>query len=397
MEFINNPHCNKPFLAKEDTNWYIQFWYKFDGKRLVKKFAFNLNSDDFRVRTKGKVVEINKVDRKKFAESYLNEINVLLKTHYFNPITKQFDILDEADNSFIHFIEKYLNNPYVTIEDSTLKTYTSYFNVFKEYLTSNNLVNLTLKEVTKPIINNFLVQFKTPNHSNGNLRFLKAVFNYCVKDLEVLPLSPIKNIKYQDVTDSDSNKPYTPDEFKQLLTVAKSMDNEFYILLLMQFYTLRRPTEILKLQYKDFDFVNNTIYFSGTIAKTNKRQTATLPNFFMNLIAEQVPSDVESTHYFLGTVKDDSGRHRLKVFNVCPITIMYFQDKFKTRAIQNLIKKGQTIYSVKHSGVIALKEQGYTNQQIMELTGHTKEGTLGVYAREYNAKPIIRTDNLLVA
>jgi len=397
MEFINNPHCNKPFLAKEDTNWYIQFWYKFDGKRSIKKFAFNLNSDEFRVKTKGKVTEVNKVDRKKFADTYLNEVNGLLKSHYFNPITKRFDTLDEADKTLVYFIEKYLSNPYVTVEASTLKTYTSYFNVFKEYLTANNLINLTLKEVTKALINNFLVQFKTPNHSNGNLRFLKAVFNYCVKDLEVIPLSPIKNIRYQEVTDSDSNKPYTTDEFKQLLTVAKNIDNEFYILLLVQFYTLRRPTEILKLRYKDFDFTNDTVYFSGKIAKTNKRQTATLPKFLMDLIAGQVSADVKPNHHFLGSVKGENGWHELQIFNINPITIGYFQDKFKTKAIQDLIKKGQTLYSVKHSGVISLKEQGYSNQQIMALTGHTNESSLGTYAREYRATPIIRTDNLLVA
>jgi integrase len=396
MEFINNPHCNKPFLAIDGNNWYIQFWYKVDGKRLPKKEAFNLNSDEFRVKSKGKITEINKVKRKEYVDIYLEKLTDLLKSRYFNPYTKQFVILDESEKPLIYFIEKFLNNPYLTKEVSTLKTYTSYFEVFKKFLLENNLSEITLKEVGKNLVNDYLSQFKTATHSNGNLRFLKAVLNYCVNDLEVIPTSPLKSIKPQPVPDSDSNKPYSQEEFRKLLTVAKSIDNEFYLLLLMQYYTLRRPTEILKLQFKDFDFNTNSVYFSGKISKTKKRQTAILPPFFMDLIKSQVPEDVKPNHYFLGTVKQKNGHHTLKVFNESPITTMYFQDKFKTKAIQNLIKKGQTMYSVKHSGVIYLKEKGYSNQQIMGITGHAKESTLGIYAREYKAAPIVRADNLLV-
>jgi integrase len=396
MEFINNPHCNKPFLAKDGTNWYIQFWYNSDGKRSPKKFAYSLNSDEFRPKIKGRFVEVNKAERKKMVDIYLAETTRLLKTQYFNPVTKKFEILDEAENSFISFIERFISNPHSTKEPSTIRTYNSYLKIFTEYLIGQNLIGMTLKEVTKPIINKYLIQFKTATHSNGNLRFLKAVLNYCVDTLEVIPQSPLKNIKHKAVTDSDSNKPYTPDEFQRLLSVAKSIDNEFYILLLFQYYSLRRPTEILKLQYKDFDFANNSVYFSGNITKTNKRQTAILPEFFMNLIRNQVPANTQPDSYFLGTVKEKNGRHHLKVFNVKPITLMYFQDKFKTKAIQDIVKEGQTIYSTKHSGVIYLKTKGYDNSQIMALTGHTNEASLGVYAREYKAKPITRTDNVLI-
>lgn len=395
MEFSKNPHCSKPFLAKDNSNWYIQFWYRFDGKRLPKKYAFTLNNNEYRSKVKGKFIETEKVKRKKYADAYLEQVTNSLKNDYFNPITKLFESVDEADKPFVYYIEKYLVNPYVTHESSTLKTYKSYFKVFNEYLADKNLSTISLKQVDKALVNNYLMKFNAV-HSNGNLRFLKAVFNYCVDDLEILTKSPIKNIKKQDEEDSDSNKPYSLAEFVKLLEVAKTIDNEFYILLLMQYYTLRRPTEILKLQFKDFDFNENTIYFSGKIAKSNKRQTASIPEFLMDLIKMQLPEDVEPHHHFLGSTKGENGWHNLKIFNIEPITIGYFQDKFKRKDIKKIIKSGQTLYSVKHSGVIHLKEEGYSNSEIMGLTGHASEGTLGVYAREHKAKRIIRKDNLLI-
>ena len=232
---------------------------------------------------------------------------------------------------------------------------------------------------------------------NNNIRFIKAVINYCINDLEIININPIKSIKQTKAPDSDSNKPYTEQEFREILQIAKEINKEFYLLFLMVYYTLRRPEELYKLRYKDFNFKDGTIYFSGSITKTDKRQLARLPQFLIDYIKKNIPANVSADYYFLGTRQiEKRTRHITDTFAPRKITANFYKDCFKQKAIQDRIKKGQTIYSAKHTGVIYLREQGHSNKAIMSITGHTSESTLGIYAREHRVKPIVREDNLLV-
>lgn len=405
MEKILNPHCETPFINKDGVKWYIQFWYKNSiGKRLPFKKAYQLNKQQYLEKRKDIVVEINKTERKHYASELILQLREELSIKHFNAELGCFEHVDKTELPFASFLDDYIEfskNDNGT-EDSSIKVYASRVNVIKEYLTEIGQHNIPLKDVTKEFVEKFLVHTSqnssTANRDNYCI-FIKAVFNYLVDQVNILPKSPIKVIKAKITKKpSERHKPYTIELLKQVLANQKSLSVEFYLLQLFQYYTLSRPSELLCLQLSQFDFENNRIIFSDT--KTNVRKDSKVSKEAMKYLKSLIPDNTPLEYYFLGNAGKKSnskkGQFHFRVFGEYQNVLDPYQTKFQTIRKQMELDPNHTIYSMKHSGVVHLLEADWSIKEIMDYTGHKNESTLGIYAREYKPKQRERLDDVLV-
>ena len=383
-----NPHCEKPSLVIEGSRWYIRFMFKDENGRRPMKITGNLNKKDFLELINGKHVEINKKARKVYAEDLLREINALLSTKHFNTDLRKFQSLDKSESKFITYLDDYLNyTPTKERRASTIKIYTSYNNVIKQYLKDNNASDISLKDVDRLFVERFLNNVRTNSSAaqrDNYYIYLNGVFKYCVDDLEVLDKNPLRKLHKINKTETDTNKRYNDDMLDAVLSEARKLDILFWIFLRLMLYSLRRPTELMRLQYKDFNLTKGIVSFDSAIIKTNRKLYTSLKQDFISELKELIPKDVEPMHYLFGSYEESArASHRIKaLFAAYPTPFHHFQDKFKTIKKRLNLPDGYTIYSMKHTSASQLKEMGWSDEEIITFTGHTNTSILGRYTRE---------------
>jgi integrase len=394
-ENLNN-HVENPFIGKDGARWYIQFWYKnSEKKRKPFKKAFDLNKSQYLKKVKGVDVEINKVDRKLQAQAYIDGIVDRLKTHYFNPETGEFENRDKSSLPLMKYFDDYINdNSKYEKSDGTKTTYRAYNNTLRTFLETSKSysIDLALKDADQHFIQNFLTYIEKKDsiaHRDNLLMYSKAVFNHLKKHLEIIQTNPAEKFKAINKFESESNKAMSLAELKSLLEEANKLDFHFYLLLKLVFYTLRRPDELLKLRYENFDFDRCQLVFTDKIIKTNKTQYSTIPASLMAEIQSTIPSGVKYEDFFLGNIgkhRDNNrqGKPEYKKFTFAAEKTPYhhFGTKFETIRNRMKLAKGYTLYGMKHSGIdYLIEEHNWSNSQIRSYTGHTSDKMVERYAR----------------
>lgn len=385
---VVNPHCSEPKLLKDKLRWSIRFYYKLEGETKTRKKDYGLNGSDYLKKEKGVTKAIDKSGRLLYAAELLKHEISRLNTMYFNPFTKEFESLDKADESFISLLTAYLQySPNKVRRDSTKAIYRSYNNRIKEVLIELAIENAPLNEIDRSVVEKILtsIQGKSSKAQRDHyLRYIKGFFNYCVDHLEILPKSPIKTLKSINNEDSRTNKAYTAELQEKVLAEAKRLDPHFSLLLRLLIITLRRPDELLRLQFKDFDFKTGCVSFSREKIKTDRAQITYLTNDLIVELKTMLIGNYNSLDYFLGhSSREVKGRLNKSIFAANKTSFVHFQDKFKT--IQNRMKleKGYTIYSFKHTSINNLIDNhNWSKEKVIKLTGHTNTSILDTYTKD---------------
>ena len=390
----------KPFIYKDGCKWYIQFWYKNSlNERKAFKRAYKLNKSEYIIKRNGKYVEINKTLRKEYANTLIIGLTEQLQTLNFNTETKEFD---NPDKTLIP-LSKYLNDfvdytPRKKRGESTKHLYRSYNNVINQYFTDLGQPDILLNAVTRETIVNFLDKIELQgqtSHRDNYLIYLKSFFKYCVEYLEILPKNPIKLINAINANDSKSNKAYPEPLLMQVLDELKKLDYLFWLFWRVIYYTLRRPSEILKVRYKDVDFEKGTVDFESDSVKTHKHLYAYLPPNLLNDLKEHVPNDAKPNDYFFGNTGKMKNTINKKLFAPIKSPYDHFYQSFSTVKRHLKLEKGYTLYSMKHTGVVYMVEvMKWTDTEIIQHTGHTDILILGRYSRDAKRERKVHTGTI---
>lgn len=397
---ILNPHCSEPKILKDKLRWSIRFYYKVEGETKTRKKDYSLNGADFLKKDKGVTKAINKSDRILYAGELLKQEIARLNSMYFNPFTKEFESLDKSDESFILLLGDYLEySPNKIRRDSTKAIYKSYNNRIKQVLTELGLHDAALNEIDRSVVEQILarIQAKSSKAQRDHyLRYIKGFFTYCVDYLEVINKSPIKTLRSINNEDTRTNKAYSPELKTQVLGEAQRLDPYFNLLLRLLGFTLRRLDELLRLQYKDFDFKTGTIHFSRDKIKTDKAQKTYLKPELLEELKTMMVGKYNDLDYFLGhTDKERMGRIDKSIFAPNKTSFVHFQDKFKTIQKRLKLDKGYTIYSFKHTSINNLIENhNWPKDKIIRLTGHTNTSILDTYTKDGKRERIEYPDDI---
>lgn len=392
-----NEHVGKPFLAKNKTKWNIQFWY-FDTIGNRKKYirAYDLNTNEYLKKVKGVETEINKNERKAYANGLIAKISDLLKTRYFNPETREFENQNKQDLPLKGYLKDYINfNPRKKRSESTKNLYRTYNNVIIEWLNRQGKEDILLSDFDRDLIVKFLSEKEKGStaHRDHYLIYLKSFFNYLIDYLNILDKNPLIQLKPINNQDTKTNKAYPTELLQKVLESAKKLDIHLWYLMRLVYYTLRRPGELLKLQFRDFDFEKCTISFHSTQTKTNKTQYSILPKELMDEIKENLGNEVNPDYYLFGNNgKGKNNRYiKDKIFNKNKTPFTHFQDLFKVVKNRIKLEKGYTLYSMKHTGIVyCIEELKWDDQKIITNTGHTNTQILGRYSRDAKREREVR-------
>lgn len=154
------------------------------------------------------------------------------------------------------WVREYLDNHCkMHCKESTLETYENYYKVAVTGLYRYHIKNFKRRDIEKFIIE--LKYKKAPKTVNNLLVFIKAFLNYAVEN-KIISENPAAKIK-QIPLRKDSVKSLSDEGGRCFLEVLEEKPlwiNAFFSLL---FYTGMRISENIALEWKDFDFENNTI------------------------------------------------------------------------------------------------------------------------------------------
>lgn len=239
---------------------------------------------------------------------------------------------------------------------NTQKIYCNYFKDFVLYFKSENLENITTKQINAYILE--LIKAKNISSSQQNQRINAIKFFY----EKILG----KNKQYYDIYRPNQEKKLpkvlSKNEVKQLLNSCDNIKHRC-ILLLIYSAGLRR-SELIDLKITDIDSSRMVININN--AKGKKDRISLLSENALHLLRQYYKEYKPEKYLFEGTKGD----------KYSPTSIANI---LKNSAQKAGIHKRVTPHMLRHSFATHLLEQGTDLRYIQELLGHNSSKTTEIY------------------
>lgn len=351
--------------------WYIQYWaWDILNKKLKKFSDFEVNS------LKG-----SDQSKKSWAKRRCAQINRLLEDGYhYNPIKQKYlqekekfiqskatlPVGDLLDN-FLLSIEKKSNFGERIKTNYHLNGYKSKSEKFSDWISAQNLSGLTADLFTSHHITTFLdhliLERKLSMRTRDNyLSFLRAFFNWCSSE-DIPNQNPCKGITKQNKK-LGRNIAYSNDQQKELLDWMEIHRPDFHFLCLFIYYTFIRIEEMALLKIENINqFQDGVIRIPEEVSKTGFLRNVTIPEQLQDLIQQKGILNHPGSHYiFSNDFSPGPSYYPSK----------YFGNRYGKviRPKFDWMQNDHTLYSWKHTGIVALKKSGMRDAFIMMQSGH---------------------------
>jgi site-specific recombinase XerD len=256
--------------------------------------------------------------------------------------------------------------------DSYKKDLLRTYRLFSDYLKEQCLESILVTEVNINIIKAFVYD-KSP--SAASMKNLKRNISSLLKD-ELESQGVILNFKRIKLprTTQELHKPIK--DVEALLKDIAAFNDNLYLCALMTYGLLLRPhREVLSLRRGDFNDDFTMLSLDGSRVKSKRNRVLPVPNFVRKeLIIRYVECDCEMNLF---------SRSRT----------VYHRDYFKNRWAEykkesNILEKGQTLYSLRHSASIKVFEKTGSLQKLQQVMGHSDLKVSLTYLRSLEIKQI---------
>lgn len=184
--------------------------------------------------------------------------------------------LEEKQDSFkVNVLESYMHNWLKNTVKPTIrqKTYERYESNFRCHI-APNIGARNLKDINRLVLQEFFAGLKRKDGKplaartvNSIRNLLHAVFDAAVAD-ELIARNPVDLTKPKKTEKTIINV-FTESQYKVLLAIAKQHSIKAYLVIRIAFATGFRIGEIFGLEYKDVDFLANTLRVRQTVISTN--------------------------------------------------------------------------------------------------------------------------------
>lgn len=285
--------------------------------------------------------------------------------------------MEKAVTEYLAFIQK----PKQGYAPRTVGTYKNYVGDLKDWLTEIEGFSMLASAFNEFDLLTFIDTYTDERELstrtyNNYLNFFGGFFNQCRK-LEVKDRRK-RGLKYdmdlsdidQKITNPQRNRAYTPILARQIKTELLKDGNENlkdYIEWI--FLSLMRPDEIRNLKINQIDESARQIRLMG---KTGDR-IVPISNQLMNLIDRRALLSRSPNEYVFGYAGNIDFRR---------IGKEYFSAKYLILKMNLDLDYDYTPYSWKHTAVIMLIKAGFTDEQIMVLSGHKTLEAFRAYKRD---------------
>ncbi|HAT62243.1 MAG TPA: integrase [Prevotella sp.] len=186
------------------------------------------------------------------------------------------------------------------------KTKTDYLNRLKhleEYIHDNCHENMMAYQVNITFIVDFLDYILLDRDDSARTRnnyrtWLSAFCSWMIEKryIEQNPCTGISNLH----EDSKKRQPLTHNQLHELSSYLQHANKQFLLAVMMEYYTLIRPTELTYLRIKDISINKQSIYISHEISKNRHDSVVALNDKVLNLMNELHIFDRPGQYYLFG-------------------------------------------------------------------------------------------------
>lgn len=185
----------------------------------------------------------------------------------------------DPDKTIGHLIDLYLaeKQEQVEIGDIRPRSYTDIKGRVK--LLRDNFGDRDVRDVDTDDLRKLLKQFKRQNRANYK-RHISMFFIWAIRE-KFIHENPAKKLKYVKLKNK-SPEIYTPEKTRNIMNVCREPDTprgtEMIPYFALAFFGGVRPDEILRLDWSDILFDENTIRIRESVSKTDDDRTFTMPD-----------------------------------------------------------------------------------------------------------------------
>ncbi|MBW6491972.1 MAG: site-specific integrase [Lentimicrobium sp.] len=375
---------SRPKLFHYDYNvkkrWFVAFRYVDEETDTIKQFQFR--------------GEINKQLKKK---DRIAEGNALRDAIYqmlldgWNPATgfktKEIELIDSG--TLIETINYFVEIRKSSLKKESTRTYVDVQKVFESWLKKDGLKNIKPHQFTNNLARKYLdsrleVGYGASTY-NKHQGILMTFFNLML-ERKIIKENPFKGIKKLR-RDIGKNIAFTNKEREKLAAKIKAENPNLYLFVQLMFYCFLRRTEILSLKIQDINIEQRTIMVSFGSGKNRKQDAVSIPKSFVKELVSINISQYDSNFFLFSKNFKPGPTKRLKADHVTTIHKKFLQEL--------KIHESKTLYSWKHSGVVALYNEILDPYALMRQLRHHDLTTTMIYLKSLGLAsntPVLNAD-----
>ncbi|MCL4637664.1 MAG: site-specific integrase [Olivibacter sp.] len=383
------PKYKEPKIIRASKGWFIRLYYLSPDGTEYKPFEISGGINYIKdLNEREKEIKAMLLYLKKQLENGFNPFFPEIEQEYKIAIQKKTDEILQAEVisngwEFQHGTQRFIDDCISrNLAKKTVATYESFINNIRTWLIANGKEKNRVSDITYTDMLDFLdASYEdedegwTPRTYNNHARFLVTLFGR-IKKLEKRE-NP--NVEYKiDLSDielkkdrAEKNRYYSP-MVAEMVKVELEREEDLYNYVKWIFYSCMRPREIQLLQVKHIDLNARQIKAIGPTAKTGDRYVPICEEL-SELIREMNLTKLPLNHYVFGKNGKPSELLAYKDF---------FRNKYKPIKEKLGLDDKYTLYGWKHTRVVNLLMAGFTDQEVMSLTGHSDYQSFMAYKRE---------------
>jgi integrase/recombinase XerD len=321
---------------------------------IAKKFS-EINDEMLKMEGSIKSLSVAKIKAEvygKKAHSFFDIADRLLITYW----DKENIGTHDKCKSIVTKLKKYLDNRDIHFQDID----TDFLTKYESYLrnTLNNKTNTVAKD----------------------LRFIRRVFNYGIRLNVIDMISPF--VRYSIQTEKTKREYLSEDELKRIEEL--SMVNGERMTLHRDMFVFAaysgglRVSDILKLQWKDFDGIHINVYTQ----KTNAQISIKLPNKALEIISALHDQNTKPEHFIFPMLQEPSIlKNPVKLDAAINSATAYINKNLKFIAIRANIQKPLSFHISRHTWATRALRKGISIDKVSHLLTHSSLRETQIYAK----------------
>ena len=350
--------------------WYVYFSYRNPktGKMEKSKNYYHRANQLFQ----------NKEDRLVYLKELQRVIKSLLKKGY-SPYDIEVKAIGTANNQLDFALEQKRK----LIKETTFADYKNRLSHFKVYLDSKGLLDLSIDNIKRKDVNEFLNQVlsKSGARNRNNTRMVISSLFSVLEQNEIIELNYIKSIKPLRTLPT-RHKTFSSDLVGKIFNFLETKNPQLLLYIKFVSYGFLRPIEVCRLKIEDIDFQSNTL----TVRAKNKAlKTKKIPSILVNDIQHLKELNPKQ---WIFTPEGVSGSDTAEINRRD-----YFSKQFLKVKKEFNLGADHTLYSFRHTFVTKVYRELRKNKSpfeaksdLMLITGHSTMSALEKYLRDIDAE-----------
>lgn len=376
-----------PKIYRGDRRRWVEYWYRIPAE--LKHIYPGKTWHKFRV-----FEDINRIKTEEYAQLLLDGVIYKLENG-FDPfehakaamagIVGQLDPVKKVwtiTQALSFFVDKWGMRGN---EADTLRAYTGPIKLLQQWLTTRNLQNRLVTDLEPKLIENFFDDVSrkrgwSNRTFNNNVLLLRTVCTFLVKK-KLLADNPVGDITLKR-SKSEKHRYYDPVRFKLIREVMEKKDPLiFFAAKLIYYLCIRSNKELRAFKVEDIFLDRRQVRVKAENAKTDTTRYIAIPEELYPELAE-IWEKNNGNYYVIGAPPAGKKWQAKNKPGPAPFGKNFLGERFAEIRKAAALDDSFTLYGLKHTRIIHLKQDGGKDSDIIQLTGHTSYEAYSGYLRD---------------